>query len=127
MTQDWTSEKDGGAEQRMRIASKGRVLTGVKTHFSAAHRCQETGQIHGHTWEVTVWFNNPSRCDARILKAQIENDLAQWDHGILPDEFAWAEDICLDLAKRMNVAAVEVARPSEGLFARFELSPLIDE
>ena len=76
---------------------------------------------------MTVWFNNPSRCDARWLKKQIEHDLAVWDHGILPDEFAWAEDICLDLAKRMNVVAVEVARPSEGLFARFELSLSIDE
>lgn len=68
-----------------------------------------------------VWFNNPSRCDARVLKAQIDHDLQRWDHGILPDEFAWAEDICLDLAKRMDVVAVEVARPLEGLFARWEL------
>jgi 6-pyruvoyl-tetrahydropterin synthase len=122
MTQSWTSEKSGGAEQRMRIASKGRVLTGVKSHFSAAHRCPQTKQIHGHTWEVTVWFNNPCRCDARVFKAQVENDLAQWDHGILPDEFAWAEDICLDLAKRLDVVRVEVSRPNEGLLAAWELT-----
>lgn len=120
MTPDWTSEKSGGAEQRMRIASKGRVLTGVRTHFSAAHRCQQTGAIHGHTWEVTVWFSNPSRCDATILKAQIADDLARWDHGILPDEFAWAEDIALDLAKRADVVRVEIARPHEGLLAAWE-------
>lgn len=120
--EEWTSEKDGGAAQRMQIASKGRVLTGVRSHFSAAHRCQNSGAIHGHTWEVTVWFNNPSRCDALTLKQQVEHDLARWDHGILPDEFAWAENICLDLAKRMNVVVVEVARPHEGLFARWELS-----
>lgn len=68
-----------------------------------------------------VWFSNPSRCDARALKAQIESDLARWDHGILPDEFAWAEDICLDLAKRENVVAVEISRPAEGLLAKWEL------
>lgn len=112
--------KDGGAAQRMQIALKGRVLTGVKSHFSAAHRCPKTGAIHGHTWEVMVWFSNPSRCDATILKAQIESDLARWDHGILPDEFAWAEDIALDLAKRMDVVKVEIARQAEGLFASWE-------
>lgn len=122
MTQDWTTEKGGGAEQRTRIASRGRVLTGVRSHFSAAHRCQSSGAIHGHTWEVTVWFNNPSRCDATVLKKMIEHDLSRWDHAVLPDEFAWAEDICLDLAKRMNVVAVEVARPYEGLLARWEIS-----
>ena len=69
-----------------------------------------------------VWFNNPSRCDARVLKSQVQSDLAQWDHGILPDEFAWAEDICLDLAKRLDVVRVEVSRPNEGLFAAWELT-----
>ena len=70
---------------------------------------------------MTVWFNNPSRCDARVLKAQVDHDLQRWDHGILPDEFAWAEDICLDLAKRADVVAVEVARPHEGLLAKWEI------
>lgn len=68
-----------------------------------------------------MWFNNPSRCDARVLKAQIENDLARWDHGILPDEFAWAEDVALDLAKRADVVRVQISRPLEGLFAAWEL------
>lgn len=122
MSENWNSEKDGGVAQRMQIASKGRLLTGIRSHFSAAHRCQETGQIHGHTWVVTVWFNNHSRRDARVLKEQVEHDLARWDHGILPDEFAWAEDVALDLAKRMGVEIVEVARPPEGIFARWELT-----
>jgi hypothetical protein len=71
---------------------------------------------------VAVWFSNPSRCDARVFKSQIESDLERWDHGILPDEFAWAEDIALDLAKRENVVRVEIARPHEGLFAVWELN-----
>jgi 6-pyruvoyl-tetrahydropterin synthase len=116
----WEVKKTGGAEQRARIAAEGRILTGVRSHFSAAHRCQRTGQIHGHTWEVVVWFENHSRCDARVLKARVECDLARWDHNVLPDEFAWAEDIALDLAKRQDVVRVEISRPHEGLMAAWE-------
>lgn len=121
MTQNLTTVTGGEAAQRMQIALKGRVLTGVKSHFSAAHRCQSSGAMHGHTWEVTVWFNNPYRFDAAILKRQVDHDLSRWDHGTLPDELAWGEEICLDLATRSNVVAVEVARPLEGILARWEL------
>jgi 6-pyruvoyl-tetrahydropterin synthase len=100
---------------------RGRVLTAVKSHFSAAHRCKETGEMHGHTWDVTVWFKNINRVDARVFKQQLESDLARWDHKTLPDELAWGEDIAEDLAKRFLVVAVEVSRPRDGISARWEL------
>ena len=99
---------------------RGRTLTGVKSYLSAAHRCRDNGTIHGHTWEIIVWFNNQPRRDARILKQQIEDVLSQWDHGILPDELAWAEDICLYISMIEDVVAVEISRPHEGLLARWE-------
>lgn len=97
----------------------GEVLTGVSGHFSAAHRDQETGEIHGHTWLVTAWFKTPHRSDARCLKAALDAMLTVWDHTLLPDDLVWGEDIARAIGVLANVVEVEVSRPTEGFHARW--------
>jgi 6-pyruvoyl-tetrahydropterin synthase len=94
---------------------RGEILIGVSGHFSAAHRDQLTGQIHGHTWQVRAWFKPPCRSDARCLKVALDAVLATLDHRLLPDELAWGEDIARVVATLANVVAVEVDRPAEGI------------
>lgn len=96
----------------------GRVLTGVSGHFSAAHASRE-GTMHGHTWQVTAWFETPERCDAICYKAALDNLLSHWDHTVLPDELAWGEDIARTVGKLVNCVEVVVSRPLEGFHARW--------
>lgn len=119
MTQGSTSAIDGPAGVPMPTSSNGEVLTGVSGHFSAAHRDQETGEIHGHTWLVTAWFKAPCRSDARCHKAALDAILTLWDHKLLPDELAWGEDIARAVSTLANVVEVVVSRPTEGFYARW--------
>lgn len=95
----------------------GHILIGVSGHFSAAHRDQETGEIHGHTWHVLAKFEPPNRVDSRCYKAALNALLALWDHKILPDELAWGEDIARAVGTLANCVEVEISRPAEGFYA----------
>ena len=108
-----------------------RRLTGVRTVLSAAHRDQRTGQIHGHTWEVVAWFLY-NGTDQSVRKHTLEAVVKRLDHTCLPDKIAWgealAEHICHEVndeyscygASSLDCIAVDVNRPSEGIFARYE-------
>lgn len=102
--------------------SGGEMLTWVSGHFSAAHRDQESGEIHGHTWLVKAWFKNPHRSDARCFKAALDTLLKPLDHTTLPDELAWAEDIARHIAVLGGIVRVEVSRPHDGMGAEWNWS-----
>jgi 6-pyruvoyl-tetrahydropterin synthase len=89
---------------------------GVSGHFSAAHRDQITGEIHGHTWHVLAKFETPTRVDSICYRAALNAMLAAWDHTLLPDTLAWGEDIAAAVGKLANCVEVEVSRPAEGFY-----------
>lgn len=94
-----------------------RILIGVRAHFSAAHRDLESGEIHGHTWLVLAKFEPQARADIRCYETSLKTILAQWDHKLLPDSLAWAEDIARTVGTLVSCVEVEVSRPSEGFYA----------
>jgi len=115
-----------------RKKQQGRRLTGVKAVLSAAHRDQRTGQIHGHTWEVVAWFRYTGT-DQSIRKYQLDQVVGRLDHTCLPDKIAWGEALAEYIWLEINTEhcwrgdnpswdciAVDVNRPSEGIFARYE-------
>jgi 6-pyruvoyl-tetrahydropterin synthase len=95
------------------------ILTGVTVTFSAAHKSPE-GQLHGHSYEVTAWFENRNRQDVRCFQASLRTLVSVWDHTTLPDELAWCEDIARAVGILSGVVEVEVRRPLEGLHARWK-------
>ena len=94
------------------------MLLGVSGHFSTTHKAAH-GTYHGHTWNVTVWFNNNYRSDALVYRAMIDKMLARLDHTVLPDDMKWGEDIARHIAVLVNAAEVEVSRPAERIYARW--------
>ena len=96
------------------------TLTGVGAVFSAAHRDASTGNLHGHSWEVTVWLTG--RPDAGRAKVKLDRLLAAIDHTELPASIAWGEDMARWIAERWADSAcvrVDISRPLERLYARW--------
>lgn len=91
-------------------------LTGVCGTMSAAHYSRD-GKLHGHTWSVVVWLDWTG-ADAEALKAKLTAVLSEFDHGVLPDALAWAEDIAEYVGERMAAREVEISR-LEGFKARW--------
>lgn len=108
-----------------------RRLTGVGAVLSAAHRDQTTGQVHGHTWEITAWFRYKGT-DQAVRKHVLDLVVGRLDHTCLPDKIAWGEALAEHIWYGVNTeyscygdgpwdcVAVDVNRPSERIFARFE-------
>jgi hypothetical protein len=93
--------------------------TGVRWHFSAAHRAAGSDVLHGHTWEVTAWASSSPGLDAVEFQGRLRALLAErFDHRTLPDGLARGEDIAAAIRDALECWAVEVARPAEGIFAR---------
>lgn len=110
-----------------------RVLTGVRATLNAAHRKRATGEVHGHTWNVLLWFQSTSgQACAVHLRDDLVKYLARYEGRCLPDKLAWAEDLALAILRDMTpdpggydgrlgvVVAVEISREREGLLARAE-------
>jgi len=98
-----------------------RTLTGVGGIFCAAHRDLASGALHGHSWEVTVWFTG--RPNAAHRQEQLADILRRFDHIELSSELSWGEDIAKRIADRFDDRAcvqVDVSRPLERLYARWE-------
>ncbi len=94
-------------------------ITGVSTVISAAHRSR-AGNLHGHTWQVTVWFKHQSETDAERLSADLRHYAKMnFDHRLLPDELAWGEDLAEKIGVDFNAESVEVSRPLEGIYAKW--------
>jgi hypothetical protein len=108
-----------------------RLMTGVTAILSASHRDQKTGQIHGHTWEITAWFQFKAHVDQSTWSHCLRDIVAPLDHTCLPDAIAWGERLAEYVGNSLNApywdgpatrdcVAVDVARPSERIYARWE-------
>lgn len=98
-------------------ARVGLCQTGVGGFFCAAHRDRDTGQLHGHTWDVIAWFNSPK--DAIALQGDLQAVLSAFDHQVLPDNLAWGEAIADAICGRLEgCVEVQISRPSERIYAR---------
>lgn len=98
------------------------IRTGVTASFSAAHKSPE-GEMHGHSYRVTAWFQNDDHRDARCMMAMLKQLLTVWDHKVLPDDMSWGEDIAYAVGRLANCVEVEVSRPLEGFHARWIAPP----
>ena len=112
MTQDLTSEIAGLAGKPMPIGL--RVFTGASAILCAAHRSAE-GVMHGHTWEVTCWWEDSP--DAVQKQIELNKYLSIFDHAVLADGIAWAEKLAETIIHGMNCKKVEISRPLERLYA----------
>ena len=97
-----------------------RALTGVGAILSAAHRSRD-GVLHGHTWEITCWFDDCP--DAVAKQAELTKYLSVFDHAVLADGIAWGEKLGEAILLGMKCVRVEVSRPLERIYAIVELSP----
>ena len=98
-----------------------RKLTGVGAVLSAAHVSRDRKSTHGHTWEIVAWF--PAKNDALMLQYSLNEEVGRLDHSILPDELAWGEELAAYIGRmlqELGCIAVDVSRPSERIFARWE-------
>ncbi len=111
-----------------RTPKQERRLTGVGAVLSASHRDQVTGQVHGHTWEITAWFIYDGT-DQSIRKYQLNEVVDSLDHRCLPDKIAWGEALAKHIGTHMPhgygygdpaCVAVEANRPLERIYARWE-------
>lgn len=92
-------------------------LTGAGWYFSASHRDPVRQEVHGHSYEVMVyWPATPAR-DAMVLQEMVKEVVkARYDHKTLPDEISRAEDIAREIGSLLiGVVRVDIARPSERL------------
>jgi len=94
-----------------------KVMTGAGAILCAAHR-DRGGNMHGHTWEVTAWWAD--KPDALAKQAALTEYLAFFDHSILADSVAWAEDMAQRIMEDLGCAKVEISRPLERLYAVVE-------
>lgn len=90
------------------------ILTGVSAVFSAAHNSRD-GVLHGHTWQVTAWWDNEP--DAVQKQIELRKYLSVFDHTVLADGVAWGEYLAHAILLGMGCCRVEVSRPLEGIFA----------
>lgn len=112
-----------------------RVLTGVSATLNATHRSRDHGDVHAHTWEVTVWCVTEGQANAVMIRNHLDKLLSRYEGKCLPDSLAWAEDLGVWIMYEMGpdhqgydgwigrVYAVEIRRAKEGLLARIEHSP----
>lgn len=93
-----------------------RSLIGVKEVASIAHRPLGGGVLHGHTYEITAWFEGGQ--DAIPLKAALRAVVGELDHREMPDELSRAEDMGAWIGARLpGCKVVDVNRPLEGFYA----------
>jgi len=108
-------------------------LTGARSTLTASHRSRDSGDVHQHTWAITVWV--PSQLpwgpqNALNVQAHLETWIAQHSGKCLPDRIAWAEDMARNIAEHFSQdvgreeytpmfepQAVEIFREKEGLLA----------
>lgn len=90
------------------------VLTGAGAVLCAAHR-DRTGNMHGHTWEVTAWWTG--KPDALQKQAELNSYLSFFDHSILADSVTLAEDLSRRIAEDLGCERVDIRRPLERLYA----------
>lgn len=96
----------------MRLSGAGASLCAI--HHSSA------GNPHPHVWNVRAWVRYDG-ADAEALKLELQTLLSRWDHGTLPRELSRGEDLAAAIGGGIRgCVLVELDRPSEQLFARWE-------
>ncbi len=95
-----------------------KCLTGVGWYFSASHRDDVRKALHGHSYEVTAWFDHSPPRDAMVLQAKLRMVLEAFDHKTLPDELTRAEAMAGAIMHLTEACGVELARPLERLYAK---------
>lgn len=95
-----------------------RVLTGASAILCAAHRSID-GTMHGHTWEITCWWQNCP--DATEKQAELVKYLSIFDHAVLADGVAWAEKLGEAIIHGLKCVRVEIRRPLERIYAIIEI------
>lgn len=93
------------------------TLTGVSAVLSAAHRSRE-GVLHGHTWEITCWWEGSP--DAVKKQLELVEYLKVFDHAVLADGVAWGETLGEAILIGLGCIKVEVNRPLERIYAVVE-------
>lgn len=94
-------------------------LTGVGCIISAAHSDKKTGQMHGHSYEITAWYNGDTR-DAVATQRHLQGICMSLDHTVLPPDLAWGEELAQTILRCVGppCVEVEVRRPLERLYAK---------
>ncbi len=95
----------------------------VSFGLECAHRDTLTGNLHGHSYAVTVWFTADPRADIECLASAVRQVGKLVDHSQLEESVGGArmEDIAAWLMSRMCLLAsieptrINVSRPSLGL------------
>lgn len=95
-----------------------RSLTGVGAVLCAAHFGPD-GRVHGHTWEVTAWFEDAGE-DACHLYEKLRCLLCSFDHAILPPKLSRGEDIARFVGENLDCHQVDVSRGAERIYARWK-------
>lgn len=93
-------------------------LTGVGWTFSASHRDLVRQELHGHSYEVTAWFDHKPPRDALVLQEHLKHVLTAFDHKTLPDEMTRGETLAAAIMHLVDAVGVEVRRPLERLYAK---------
>jgi 6-pyruvoyl-tetrahydropterin synthase len=94
------------------------TLTGVGCHFSATHEAPEGGSPHGHSYEVTAWFEEGA--DARDLQKLLLSATERLDHSVLSKDLSSGEAIAAHIGRSLEgCVEVEVRRPLERIYARW--------
>jgi 6-pyruvoyl-tetrahydropterin synthase len=94
-------------------------FTGVSGVISAAHYSRD-GVLHGHTWQVVVWWQADSHMlSADGRKQSLADYLRKFDHSVLPEQLTWGEDLAERIGLDMRAAAVDISRPLEGIYAKW--------
>jgi hypothetical protein len=102
------------------------LRTGAKSTLRAEHRSRETGEVHLHFWQISVWTDR--QVDAVMLKKQLDNWVSRFEGKCLPDRIAWGEDMAGEIMDCLtdhsgyfgyiaNIDRVEIYRHNEGLYA----------
>ena len=112
MTQVSTSGINGQAAAPMPSGLS--VLTGAGAVLSAAHR-DRSGNLHGHSWEVTAWWTG--KPDAVAKQAELSSYLSFFDHSVLPQSVSLAEDLAVRVMEDLNCERVDISRPLERVYA----------
>lgn len=90
------------------------VLTWADTHICAAH--MGDGKLHGHTWKVRAYWTYEGQ-SAVWRQEQLKRVIGKFDHEMLPDELARAEDLAGYIGDLVDAVRVDVWRDPEGLGA----------
>lgn len=91
-------------------------LTGVGGVFCASHSPKGV-PLHGHTWQVIVWF---PMGEADALRTAVQAVLKTLDHTHLPDNLAWGENIAEFIGRLFpHAIRIQCNRPMEHIYAEW--------